>query len=667
MTDRVTSPVRVREMDDVRIPMADGCLLAARIWLPEDAESNPVPAVLEYIPYRKNDGTAARDAARHPVIAAHGYASVRVDIRGSGDSEGLLLGEYLQQELDDACEVIAWLAGQSWCSGHVGMTGISWGGFNALQVAALRPPALKAIISVCSTDDRYAEDVHYMGGCVLGSDMLSWASTMLAYGARPPDPARVGDAWRDLWLERLEVRPFVEDWLTHQRRDDFWRHGSVCEDYDRLDCAVYMVGGWEDAYRDAVLRFLAGYDGPRKGLLGPWGHLYPDEGVPGPAVDFLAESVRFWDHWLKGVPNGIMDEPMLRVFLRERATQRPAKDRRAGRWVTEPRWPSPTVSLRRFALGAGTLDELAPHSERHDVGGAQLAGLEAGAFMGRGAVADLPGDQRGEDGLALCYTSPPLDHPVEVLGRPEVTLEVAADRPNALVAVRLCEVTPTGASLLVSRGLLNLTHRDGSASPSPLEPGRRYVVTVRLNAAGHTLSADNRLRVAISPTYWPWAWPSPEPVVLSVHTGQHSALLLPVREAHADEEAPLAAPAPASGSARIVATSDQARRLVRDLVSDAAHLTAEQESAIALHDGLTLMQTYSDEFSITEGDPLSASARSRRSAALARGEWRVRVETDSTMSADRTHFLVDNTVDAYEDDVLVWNRSWSARIPRDHV
>ena len=112
------------------------------------------------------------------------------------------------------------------------MFGISWGGFNGLQVAARRPPALKAVISMCASDDRYSDDVHYVGGCVLGVDMLPWAATMLTLCAQPPDPAAVGDGWRETWFRRMEETPsYIEAWLGHQRRDDYWRHGSVCEDY----------------------------------------------------------------------------------------------------------------------------------------------------------------------------------------------------------------------------------------------------------------------------------------------------------------------------------------------------------------------------------------------------------------------------------------------------
>src|SRR6266481_2938898 len=246
MTGNIQAPPGTREIENVFIPLKDRTLLAARIWLPADAESRPVPAILEYLPYRKRDGTAERDQLMHPYFAAHGYAAVRVDIRGTGESDGVLPDEYLKQEQDDCLEVLEWLAAQPWCTGACGMIGISWGGFNGLQVAARRPAQLKAVISVCSTDDRYADDVHYMGGCLL-NDNLQWASVMFGYMSRTPDKALLGDAWRDVWLKRLQHQPLlVAHWLRHQRRDAYWKHGSICEAWGAIARPVYLVGGWAD-------------------------------------------------------------------------------------------------------------------------------------------------------------------------------------------------------------------------------------------------------------------------------------------------------------------------------------------------------------------------------------------------------------------------------------
>src|SRR5688572_3538521 len=338
-------PKQVVEIENVFIPLADGTKLAARIWLPEDAEVNPVPAILEYLPYRKRDRTIDRDALTHPYFAGHGYAGVRVDIRGSGDSDGVLLGEYLKQEQDDALEVLDWLCSQPWCSGSVGMIGISWGGFNGLQIAARRPAALKAVVSICSTDDRYADDIHFMGGCLL-LDKISWYSTMFSLNTAPPDPLLVGEKWRDLWMQRLKDSGFwLEDWLKHQRRDDFYKHGSVCEDWSAIECPVFAVGGWADGYSNAVFRLLANLKGPRKGLIGPWGHKYPHFARPGPRIGFLQECIRWWDQWLKSIDTGIMAEPMLRAWMQDPAPPQPYYDERPGRWIAEKSWPSDNTHL----------------------------------------------------------------------------------------------------------------------------------------------------------------------------------------------------------------------------------------------------------------------------------------------------------------------------------
>ena len=363
-------PRPVRTIDHVWIPLADGTRLGARIWLPEDAESDPVPAILEYIPYRKGDGTAPRDHPRHTYFAGHGYAVLRVDLRGSGESDGLLHDEYLPQEQEDAVEVLRWIGEQPWCTGAAGMFGISWGGFNGLQVAARRPPELKAVISLCSTDDRYADDVHYRGGAVLALEMLSWGASMLSFNAIAPDPEVAGPGWREAWLERIDsVEPYEYEWLRHQRRDDYWKQGSVCEDFGAIECPVYAIGGWADGYSEAVLRLVAGLGAPSKGLIGPWSHSFPDEVEPGPAIGFLQECLRWWDQWLKGEDTGIADEPLLRVWMQEPVAAR-----------------GPARGARR-ALGGGGGLALAEHRGATAVAGRRPA--RRGARHGRPPARDL--------------------------------------------------------------------------------------------------------------------------------------------------------------------------------------------------------------------------------------------------------------------------------------
>ena len=272
--------------EETWITLKDGTRLATRIWMPEGAESDPVPAVLEFLPYRKREGTAPRDESTYPVFAEAGIAGVRVDIRGSGESEGVIDGEYTERELSDAVEVIEWIASQSWSNGNVGMMGISWGGFNCLQTAALKPKPLKAVISIASTVDRYNDDIHYKNGCHLYAN-LSWAATMLAYQSRSPDPELVGDRWKQMWLERLEGEPyFLEDWIEHQRRDAFWEHGSISEDFEGFPVPALVIAGWADGYRNTPVKAIEGLGDKAKALIGPWVHKYPHFAFPQAARRF---------------------------------------------------------------------------------------------------------------------------------------------------------------------------------------------------------------------------------------------------------------------------------------------------------------------------------------------------------------------------------------------
>jgi uncharacterized protein len=669
LSSRAISPRPFRELKNEWIPLSDGCCLGARIRLPEDAEDNPVPALLEYIPYRKDDWTLARDAVSHEYFARRGYASVRVDLRGSGSSEGVLLDEYLPREQEDAVETIAWLASQQWCTGAVGMFGISWGGFNSLQVAARRPPGLKAIITCCASDDRYTDDAHYLGGCVLAYDLPSWAATMLAFNARPPDPAVVGERWRDMWLERLNgTPPFLEEWLSHQARDEYWKQGSVCEDYHSITCPVYVVGGLADGYTNAVPRLLAGLGVPRKGLIGPWAHAYPDDGIPGPPIGFLQEALRWWDHWLKGVENGVMDEPMLRLWIEESVAPRPFYENRAGRWVSEPRWPARTETEALF-LASGSLDREPPPPTVMSLSGVQTVGLDAGAWCPYGSPTDLPTDQRREDALSLSFTSEPLDRRVEVVGFPEVTLTLIVDRPRALVAVRLCDVRPEGTSALVARGFLNLAHRSGHERPVPMEPGRPTTVRLQLGMTAYAVPAGHRLRVSVSPSYWPWVWPSPEPVTLTLLCGE-SRLDLPVRPPRLDDDVdPLPPPEPMDRKVIEALRPGTGRReIVHDVASNRVDVIVD----VGYFDGrwripgtgLVFGERGTDTYSIVEGEPLSASVRCEREIELSRGDWDVRAVTSTTLRCDAEAFYVTNRIEAYERDAAIFASAKSKRIVR---
>ncbi|MGW7517251.1 CocE/NonD family hydrolase [Streptomyces sp. NPDC054796] len=651
--------------EDVRIPMPDGTLLYARVWRPVTDE--PVPVLLEYLPYRLSDWTAPRDAQRHPWYAGHGYASVRVDVRGHGNSEGLPGDEYDETELTDGVAVIGWLAAQPWSSGKVGMFGISWGGFNSLQLAARAPEALKAIVTVCSADDRYDNDVHYTGGSVLAVDMHAWASTMLAFVSRPPDPAQVGDVWRDMWMRRLDaVEPFIHTWLDHQSRDDYWRHGSVCEDYSAVKAAVLAVGGWHDPYRDTVLRLVENLDAPTRGLIGPWSHQYPDRGLPpGPAIGFLQETLRWWDHWLKGEDTGVMEEPRLRSWISESHPPATVYPELPGRWVGDDAWPSPSVTMTPYALpGTGPMRVRSP----------QHTGVDAGRYFPFGNDSDLPPDQREEDGRSVCFDSAALDARVEILGRPRVRLRLTSDVPRGQVIARVCDVAPDGSSTLVTRGVLNLAARHGRDTVAEWEPGATEDVTFELNGIGHAFPPGHRIRLALSSAYWPWVWPQPgSEAGWTVDPGA-SALDLPVRDPLGDAaRAPIVFEEPEQAEPLGVRYPEAAgqrpeRVVVRDVAAGTWKLEVDPRygGTRIYPDGLEFTEDALETYTIDESDPLSARARSDWTIRLHRPElgWDARIRTRSEITTDGADFVTTNEVVCADGETEVFRRTWERRVRR---
>jgi predicted acyl esterase len=653
----------VREIEHAWIPLHDGTRLAARLWLPESA--TPAPAVIEYIPYGKRVGTRERDEAMHAWFAAHGLAALRVDLRGSGESDGVLLDEYLPQEQRDGVEVIAWAAAQPWCSGAVGLIGKSWGGFNALQIAALRPPALRGIITVCSTDDRYADDVHYMGGCLL-NDTLWWGGVFFQLCAQPPDPELVGAGWRALWQARLEAaHPHPLRWLAHPLRDDYWRQGSVCEDYAAIACPVYAVGGWADAYTNAIPRLLAGLSAPRRGLVGPWGHAYPHEGVPGPAIGFLQDALAWWNECLGGAPAS--ERPLYRAWMPESATGGEDGDR-PGRWVGESAWPSDRIEPRVLHLARDRLGAPGPPA-RLELRSPQRTGRVAGGWL----VSALR-DQRDDDADSLCFDSEPFRERTELLGAPALRLVVASDQPVAFVVARLCDVAPDGRSTRVSYGMWNLTHAPDHASWAPLAPGRRFEVSFRLNDTAHVVAPGHRLRLALSNAYWPLVWPSPVPATLSVST-EGSQLVLPVRPPDPrDAQLPGFAPpesAPSSawtplGEARFDRRSEP-DPATGDLVNALrSGYDAQGRVVLGHHAGIGMDggDGMATRTRVHPADPLRARAAIEQRTELRRGGWSVAIESQIEVSCTRDAFRVEARLSANEAGRSVFERRWDERVPR---
>ncbi|MTD30732.1 CocE/NonD family hydrolase [Planomicrobium sp. YIM 101495] len=664
-------PKQIKKLEHVFIPMSDGSRLAADIWLPEDAWENPVPAVLEYLPYRKNDFTAIRDSIRHPYFAGNGYASIRVDIRGAGDSDGILLDEYTKQEQDDALEVIDWIVSQPWATDSVGMIGKSWGGFNGLQIAARENPHLKTIITLCSTDDRYADDVHYRGGNVLASDMLWWASTMFVYNARPQDPAIVGESWRKNWFDRLEnTPPFVEEWMVHQRRDDYWKHGSVCEDYSKITIPVFAVGGWQDGYTDAIFRMMENLPNENsKGLIGPWAHEYPEVATPEPAIGFLQECLRWWDQWLKGTDTGVKEDPKLISWIQESELPAVTYDQRPGKWVADEAWPSPNVSKKKLYLKENELGETADETGNVFVPSVQEQGMYTGLYCPFGQPGDAPGDQRLDNGKSVVFTSSPLEETIEMLGHPVFHVEVSSDQPQASMAVRLCDKAPTGESTLISWGMLNLTHRDSHEFPEHLEPGKKYQVSIQLDALGQEIPKGHQLELAVSPTSWPQAWPSPKPVILTIHTGEKTSLELPVRTPQEqDDSIQFERPETAEVMEReIIRTENRTRNVINDVTTGVWRLEdfSDEGERKLPSNGIQYGSKNKNTFTIKEKDPLSAHVQCEWELEVKRDDWQTKVESHSEMSSDEKNFYLINTLVAFENGEEVFRKMWEKEVPRD--
>lgn len=699
--------------EHIWIEMSDGVRLSAKMWRPVNALQNPVPAILEFIPYRKRDGYAIRDHRNHAWMAARGYAGVRPDMRGHGDSEGVMLDEYSQREQQDTVEIIEWIAAQDWCSGTVGMMGLSWGGIAAMQAAIRQPKALKAIIPVGASVDRYYDDGGYLVGGYPGQG-LGWGGVMFGYCIRPPDPAVVGDAWREMWMQRLANTPmFAEKWMKHQLRDKSWIEGSVCEAYEKIKVPVLGVSGWNDCWPNTMLRLLGNIDAPCRAVSGAWGHVYPNLGGPGPMIGFLQLALDWWDHWLKDVDNGVMDAPAFTAFLQSSHAPDPNPTDRPGRWVGETIWPSPNIHSTRFYLQPNT-----PRGNRVQTGstetgptetgptktgstrtGAQNAGLStpdaqtvegpqvgtsssichicspvsvgltSGEYMPISGIAELPQDQRPDDAMSVCFDAAPALKPLEFLGTPKLHLRLSSDCTHGLIAARLCDVGPDGASTLISYGILNLRQRDGREKLAEIIPDAPMDVTIRMNDTGWSLQAGHQLRLALSSQMWPMAWPVAENACLTLDLGACS-LELPVRDANTaktDLGNPFAPPEAADApSHQILCAPTGSRQIHHDIESDTKHYAIVSDSGnLRFSDiDLTYGATNKQVYSITDGDPLSARMEYEAGFSFARADWQTRTHSRMVASCDADNFYLQGRIEAFEKDQQVFERDWDITIPR---
>ncbi|WP_020591609.1 CocE/NonD family hydrolase [Kiloniella laminariae] len=682
------------EWENIWIPLADGRRLSARVWMPlealEEGGSVPVPAILEYLPYRKRDGTAPRDESNYPVFARAGYAGVRVDICGTGESDGVFDDEYSPRELSDGVEVINWIAAQHWCSGKLGMMGISWGGFNALQIAALRPEPLKAVISIGSTTDRYNCDIHYKNGCHLYSN-LSWAGVMQCFANRPPDPALVGPRWREMWLERLEgATPILTGWLEHQRFEDFWKHGSVGQDYSAITAACLVISGWADAYRNAPPDAAAHFHAVTKAINGPWIHKYPHFAYPHPRADFHKEALHWWNRWLKEENNGAEDLPDYRAYISQNVRPSNWREVEEGRWVAEQIWPSPDIELQDWTLTAdGSLEPCAFESSGTErlsgsresllsICSPQDTGTACGEIFTLKPDSEMPGDQRGDDAGSLVFETAPLANPLEILGQVKLALSVAIDAPLGNLAVRLIDVHPDGVSHRVSFGLLNLAHRQSQEQPEPMIPGQAEQVEILLDDAGYRFLPGHRIRISISTAYWPMILPSPYHVTASILTGKAAVVTLPVRRTAGVNDLLLAdetdMPRPDASvpvpQYQINQPGKVDRWVKRDLANNRTeyHVVEDTGESEQPH-GLCDRHLREDCWMICPDDPLGASGRSAWTSWLSRvaeeGNWSIRLESVVAMTLTAETYDITVELRAYDGEELIFERRFEHSIVRD--
>lgn len=669
-------PRAIKIVEHEIITMPDGCELSARIWIPEDAEVSPVPAIIEHLPYRKRDGTIARDSMNHPWFAGHGYACIRVDMRGNGDSQGLMDDEYTEQELLDACSVIQWAAEQPWCTGTTGMMGISWGGFNALQVASLKPSALKAIITVCSTVDRFADDIHFKGGCLLGEN-IGWAANMLSYSSRPPDPLLVGDQWRELWLSRLENMPFLATtWLDRQTRDEYWKHGSVCEDYTSIDAAVLSIGGWHDGYRNTISHLVENLSAPVKGIVGPWIHKYPHYAAPAPRIGFLQESLRWWDHWLKGIDTGADELPAYRAYLMDGLPPAPWYDERPGRWIAEDNWPSKNIGKQSYdATNDNTLQLVNDHDNASSAELTTIAinskancGSGTGEYFPFTFGPELPDDQSDDDALSCCFNTDVQSDVIDIVGAPVVKFTCSVDKPLAHLTFRLCDIQPDGSSTLITMGMLNLTHAQSHEFPERITINKPFQANLTLDQVAYRLPAGHKLRLSISSAYWPFLWPSPETATVKLYK---VTLSLPKRLSKATKhECAFDAPETASG---------WEHEVIREASSTREHTTAPETglNITRIHNDfgqnrdadhqLISGSKMSEQYCIHPDDPTSATVDINWEQALARNEWAIKTAATMHMHSDVDWFYITGSLTAWENDAVVFHRDYDEKVERRFI
>jgi predicted acyl esterase len=649
----------ILRIDHLAIPLASGLKLGARLWRPADAEQNPVPAIVDYHPYRSCDGSALADEAIYAPLAARGYVCVKLDVRGTGNSDGLHHDQFDAAYWTDAVEALAWIAAQPWCNGRTGMTGLSWPAHASLMVATHQPASLGAILPVDGADDRYLN--RYQGGCLLLYAV--WHGAQLSgMHLRPPLPWVVGERWRDMWLQRLSAyRNYFEIWGAHPTFDPYWHAGSARRAFDRISCPILATVGWADTgYAAALPTLLTKAAAPRAAIAGPWGHCFPHTACPGPGFDFVDLAARWFDHTLKGSENATW--PTLKAWLI--ASHEPLADlmERPGFWVEDSAWPPRSVEMQRYGSAPGRLGADCRSDAKAMLRSPLTVGASSGEWMPwypAGSGAHLAEDQREADGLSLCFDTAPVTGDTELLGQPLLSLAVSSDQTCGQIVARLCDVAPDGTSTRITYGFLNLRHREGDEHAVNVEPRRSYEVRLALAPIGWCLKSGHRFRIALSTSYFPIVWPAPRHATLTLDLAR-CELELPLRKASRRSAPP--APAAPNSQPSLAASMLRPPRLERsrgfDVGSQVLEIVVDEDNGeVRLQkDGLRFGSTMKRTYTVAANDPLSARCTISAGWTLGRGDWMTEIAVDADVTSDGESFFVNTRISAREGGQEVFAR-----------
>ncbi len=661
---------KVRVERFVQVPVRDGVKLAADLIRP-DVEGK-FPAIIEYIPYRKDDATFGINDAHH-YFAERGFIGVRLDVRGTGSSEGVNTDEYMPVEQTDGFDSIEWIARQPWCNGKVGMFGTSYGGFTCVQVAMHRPPSLKAIVPMYATDDRYTDDCHYTpgGNMRMYYDVGSYGGNMVAMNALPPVQEFVGDKWAEMWKDRLEKnQPYLSTWMKHQVDGPYWRGASLRPGYDRIQCPVFLIAGWRDGYSNTMLRMYANLKVPTRLLMGPWVHQRPNVSVPGPRIDHLNEVARFFAYWLRDEDTGFMKEPAVNVYMQEYVKPDRTFDISPGHWRNEPGFPAPGTREMVFHLHEGGMLSAKPQAKPRQPSDAfqylPTVGLSNGFWSGGGITFYLPDDQRADEAYSLLYTTPPFEKDVQILGWPKVILHSASSGRVATFVAKLADVAPDGSSCLIVDGSLNGTRRKSLTDPEPMEPGEVYELDVPMNPIGWVIKASHRLRLAVSSSDFPNLWPTPERARNQIYRGgRHpSRIILPI-VSPAKLEPPSFLPPPLLKSYGKTHSRPSRQEMRHDQIAGTSSIVHEAFYQRLLPDGQGSI-TSDQKFRCTAStkDPAQASIIGIHKFTLQRENETCEVVGESSIRATATTFIITINLIVTRNGQPFFQKKWMTTEPR---